>query len=101
MRNETPIGSFKRTRGSSRGRCSAWVDSPAMNAARDDRGVAVRMGGAVALFLILAGQAQVTILDGSSMLAVTQSIVHHASLSVPPQLGVAGHDGVTYYSKYG
>jgi hypothetical protein len=72
-----------------------------MNAARDDRGVAVRLGGAVALFLILVGQAQVTILDGSSMLAVTQSIVHHASLSVPPQLGVAGHDGVTYYSKYG
>lgn len=72
-----------------------------MNAARDDRGVAARLGGAVALFLILVGQAQVTILDGSSMLAVTQSIVHHASLSVPPQLGVAGHDGVTYYSKYG
>jgi len=72
-----------------------------MNAARHDRGVAVRLGGAVALFLVLVGQAQVTILDGSSMLAVTRSIVHHASLSVPPQLGVPGHDGVTYYSKYG
>jgi hypothetical protein len=72
-----------------------------MNAAHGDRGVAVRLGGAVALFLILVGQAQVTILDGSSMLAVTQSLVHHASLSVPPQLGVAGHDGVTHYSKYG
>ena len=72
-----------------------------MDAARDDRGVAVRLGGAVALFLLLVGQAQVTVLDGSSMLAVAQSIVHHASLSVPPELGVAGHDGVTYYSKYG
>lgn len=72
-----------------------------MNAARDDRGVAVRLGGAVALFLLLVGQAQVTVLDGSSMLAVAQSLVHHGSLAVPPELGVAGHDGVTYYSKYG
>src|SRR5918996_228458 len=72
-----------------------------MNAAHDDRGVAVRLGGAVALFLLLVGQAQVTVLDGSSMLAVAQSIVHHGSLSVPPELGVAGHDGVTHYSKYG
>jgi hypothetical protein len=72
-----------------------------MNAARDDRGVALRLGGAVALFLLLVGQAQVTVLDGSSMLAVAQSIVHHGSLSVPPELGVVGHDGMTYYSKYG
>ena len=75
-----------------------------MNAARDDRddrGVAVRLGGAVALFLLLVGQAQVTILDGSSMLAVAQSIVHDGSLSVPAELGVPGHDGVTHYSKYG
>ena len=72
-----------------------------MNAARDDRGVAVRLGGAVALFLLLVGQAQVTVLDGSSMLAVAQSIVHHGSLAVPPELGVPGHDGVTHYSKYG
>lgn len=72
-----------------------------MNAAHDDRGVAVRLGGAVALFLLLVGQAQVTILDGSSMLAVAQSIVHHGALSVPPELGVPGHDGVTHYSKYG
>ena len=72
-----------------------------MNAARDDRGVAVRLGGAVALFLLLVGQAQVTVLDGSSMLAVAQSIVHDGSLAVPPELGVVGHDGVTYYSKYG
>jgi hypothetical protein len=72
-----------------------------MDAERDDRGVALRLGGAVALFLLLVGQAQVTVLDGSSMLAVTQSLVHHASLSVPPGLGVPGHDGVTHYSKYG
>lgn len=72
-----------------------------MNPARDDRGVAVRLGGAVALLLLLVGQAQVTVLDGSSMLAVAQSVVHHGSLSVPPELGVPGHDGVTHYSKYG
>jgi hypothetical protein len=72
-----------------------------MVAARDDRGVATRLGGAVALFLLLVGQAQVTVFDGSSMLAVAQSIVHHLSLAVPRDLGVAGHDGTTYYSKYG
>jgi len=72
-----------------------------MNAARDDRGVAVRLAGAVALFFLLVGQAQVTVLDGSSMLAVAQSVVHNGSLAVPPELGVPGHDGVTYYSKYG
>ena len=72
-----------------------------MNAARDDRGVAVRLGGAVALFLLLVGQAQVTVLDGSSMLAVAQSLVHQGSLAVPPELGVPGHDGLTHYSKYG
>ncbi len=72
-----------------------------MNAARDDRGVAARLGGAVALFFLLVGQAQVTVLDGSSMLAVAQSVVHDGSLSVPPELGVPGHDGITHYSKYG
>ena len=72
-----------------------------MVAARDNRGVAIRLGGAVALFLLLVGQAQVTVLDGASMLAVTQSLVHHASLAVPADLGVPGHDGVTHYSKYG
>ena len=34
------------------------------------------------------------------MLAVAQSVVHHGSLSVPPELGVVGADG-DYYSKYG
>lgn len=72
-----------------------------MVAARDNRGVALRLGGAVALFLLLVGQAQVTVLDGNSMLAVAQSIVHDASLSVPPDLGVPGHEGSTHYSKYG
>jgi hypothetical protein len=67
---------------------------------REDRQVAVRLGGAVALLLLLLGQAQVTVLDGSSMLAVAQSIVHHGSLSVPAPLGVPGHDGLSY-SKYG
>ncbi|MDX6691196.1 MAG: hypothetical protein QOG15_2653 [Solirubrobacteraceae bacterium] len=65
-----------------------------------DRAVAVRLAGAVALFLLLLGQAQVTVLDGSSMLAVTHSLVHHGTLSVPPDLGVVGRDGASY-SKYG
>ena len=60
----------------------------------------MRLGAAVALFLLLVGQAQVTVLDGSSMLAVTRSLVHHGSLAVPAPLGVAGHDG-QFYSKYG
>jgi hypothetical protein len=72
-----------------------------MVAARDNRAVAVRLGGVVALFLLLVGQAQVTVLDGNSMLAVAQSLVHHASLAVPENLGVTGHDGTTHYSKYG
>jgi len=72
-----------------------------MVAARDNRGVAIRLGGVVALFLLLVGQAQVTVLDGDSMLAVAQSIVHDGSLAVAPGLGVPGDDGVTHYSKYG
>ncbi|HEX8155795.1 MAG TPA: hypothetical protein VF526_00300 [Solirubrobacteraceae bacterium] len=71
-----------------------------MAPAREDRQVAVRLGGAVALALLLLGQAQVTVLDGSSMLAVAQSIVHHGTLAVPAPLGVPGHDGLSY-SKYG
>jgi hypothetical protein len=71
-----------------------------MAPAREDRNLAVRLGVAVALFLLLVGQAQVTVLDGSSMLAVARSLVHDGTLAVPPRLGVAGHDGL-YYSKYG
>jgi len=81
-------------------RASGGVDSAAMAPAREDRRVAVRLGAAVALLLLLVGQAQVTVLDGSSMLAVAQSIVHDGSLSVPPALGIEGDDG-RYYSKYG
>ena len=43
-----------------------------MNAARDDRGVAVRLGGAVALFLLLVGQAQVTVLDAIEAISGTR-----------------------------
>lgn len=66
----------------------------------EDRRLALRLGAAVALLLLLVGQAQVTVLDGSSMLAVAQSIVHHGSLAVAPELGVVGDSGL-YYSKYG
>jgi hypothetical protein len=71
-----------------------------MAQARDDRNLAVRLGAAVALFLLLVGQAQVTVLDGSSMLAVARSLVHDGSFAVPAPLGVPGHDGL-FYSKYG
>jgi hypothetical protein len=71
-----------------------------MASAREDRNLAVRLGAAVTLLLLLVGQWQVTVLDGSSMLAVAQSIVHHGALSVPPELGVPGDDGL-FYSKYG
>jgi hypothetical protein len=71
-----------------------------MAPALEDRRFAARFGAAVALFLLLVGQGQVTVLDGSSMLAVAQSIVHHGSLAVPRPLGVVGDSGL-YYSKYG
>ncbi len=71
-----------------------------MASTREDRTLALRLGAAATLFLLLVGQAQVTVLDGSSMLAVAQSLVHHGSLDVPPALGVPGDDG-RFYSKYG
>ena len=71
-----------------------------MAPALEDRSLAVRLGVATALLLALVGQAQVTVLDGSSMLAVTRSLVHHGSFAVPAPLGVAGDDGL-FYSKYG
>ena len=71
-----------------------------MAPAPEDRSLALRLAAAVTLFMLLVGQAQVTVLDGSSMLAVAQSIVHHGSLAVPQPLGVAGDSGL-YYSKYG
>jgi hypothetical protein len=66
----------------------------------EDRNFAVRLGAAVFLLFMLLAQAQVTVVDGSSMLAVAQSVVHDGSLSVPQDLGVEGADG-QYYSKYG
>lgn len=71
-----------------------------MPEARGDRPVAIRLAVTVSLLLLLLGQAQITVVDGSSMLAVAQSIVHHGTLTVPDQLGVVGHDGRSY-SKYG
>ena len=71
-----------------------------MAPAREDRNLAVRLGAVVALLLLLVGQAQVTVLDGSSMLAVARSLVHDGSFAVPAPLGVPGHDGL-FYSKYG
>ena len=55
---------------------------------------------AVTLVLLLACQAQVTASDGTSTVAVAQSIVHDGDLSVPRELGVEG-DGGADYSKYG
>jgi hypothetical protein len=71
-----------------------------MDPASEDRRLAVRLGVATTLLMLLVGQAQVTVLDGTSMLAVAQSIVHEGSLAVPPELGVRGDSG-RYYSKYG
>lgn len=58
------------------------------------------LGAAVTLFLVLVSQAQITVSDGTSMLAVAQSIVHDGTLSVPADMGVPGDDGNSY-SKYG
>jgi hypothetical protein len=71
-----------------------------MAIARDDRAVAARLAVTVAVFMLLVGQGQVTIIDGESMLAVARGIVHHGSFAVPPELGVPGTDGQSY-SKYG
>ncbi len=71
-----------------------------MAPAREDRNLAMRLGAVVTLLLLLVGQAQVTVLDGSSMLAVARSLVHDGSIAVPAPLGVAGDDGL-FYSKYG
>ena len=60
----------------------------------------MKLGVTVGLFFLLFAQGQVTVVDGTSMLAVAQSVVHDGSLSVPPDLGVVGADG-DYYSKYG
>ena len=79
----------------------SWGSCTIRPEALGDRRVALRLGVVVALFLLLVGQARVTVFDGGSMLAVAQSVVHRGSLAVPPGRGVPGHDGVTQYSKYG
>ncbi|HYH59398.1 MAG TPA: hypothetical protein VD790_09295 [Thermoleophilaceae bacterium] len=71
-----------------------------MEPAQEDRGLAVRLGATACLLFLLLGQAEITILDGSSMLAVAQSVVHDGSLAVPAEVGVEGEDG-RHYSKYG
>ena len=67
---------------------------------RSDRQAAFYVGAAVTLAYLLIQQGQVTVLDGRDMLAVSQSIVHHGTLAVAPQFGVAGRGG-HYFAKYG
>lgn len=54
---------------------------------------------ALALFLLLQ-QADITVLDGSSMYAVTESLVEEGSFAVDPAVGIPAADG-NAYSKYG
>jgi hypothetical protein len=58
------------------------------------------VGAAVTLAYLLIQQGQVTASDGKDMLAVSQSIVHHGTLAVPPGFGVMGRGG-HYFAKYG
>jgi len=63
-----------------------------------------RLGGliglGVALLFLLTQTGEVTVSDGADMLAVTHSILHHASFAVPAGYGVLGRGG-HYYAKYG
>lgn len=54
---------------------------------------------ALAVFLLLQ-QADITVLDGSSMYAVTEALVRDGSFAVDPAVGVPAADG-SAYSKYG
>ena len=77
--------------------------NPALASSRNsssERHAAIYVGAVVALAFLLIQQGQVTVSDGRDMLAVSQSIVHHGTLAVGPQFGVAGHGG-HYYAKYG
>ncbi|MBV9213810.1 MAG: hypothetical protein JOZ25_09220 [Actinobacteria bacterium] len=58
------------------------------------------VGAAIALALLLVQAGEVTTLDGTDMLAVAHSLIHHGTLQVPASHGVAGVDGA-YYAKYG
>ena len=66
----------------------------------DTRRTAFGVGAAVTLAYLLIQQGQVTVSDGRDMLAVSQSIVHHGTLSVAPQFGVMGRGG-HHFAKYG
>ena len=66
------------------------------------RRVAVLLAVAVAAFLLLFQQGEITVSDGATMYRTDKSIVQHASLTIPAHYGngikgVGGH----YYSKYG
>ncbi len=79
------------------------IENPALAPSRNsssERHAAIYVGAVVALAFLLIQQGQVTVSDGRDMLAVSQSIVHHGTLAVGPQFGVAGHGG-HYYAKYG
>ena len=65
-----------------------------------ERHAALYVGAVVSLGLLLIQQGRVTVSDGTDMLAVSQSIVHHGSLAVGPQFGVIGRGG-HYFAKYG
>lgn len=54
---------------------------------------------ALAVFLLLQ-QADITVVDGSSMFAVTRSLVEHGSFAVAPSMGIPASGGHAY-SKYG
>jgi len=66
----------------------------------DARRAAFYVGAAVTLAYLLIQQGQVTVSDGTDMLAVSQSIVHHGTLAVAPRFGVVGRGG-HYFAKYG
>src|ERR671926_795037 len=74
----------------------------ALDGTRAVRRVAVLLAVAVAAFLLLFQQGEITVSDGATMYRTDKSIVQHASLTIPAHYGngikgVGGH----YYSKYG
>ena len=58
------------------------------------------VGAVVTLALLLIHQGQVTASDRKDMLAVSQSIDHHGSLTAVPQFGITGR-GAHSFAKYG
>ncbi len=59
-----------------------------------------RLSVAVGVGLLLIGGGPVTVSDGTTVLAVAQSLVHHASVEVPQANGVPGLHG-QFVGKYG